>query len=365
MEVVSLKNNSLPERILVTGGAGFIGSALIRQLHAQTGCRILNLDKLTYAGDLRSLESLVDSDRYEWIQADIADGAAVAVAFQKFQPDAIFHLAAESHVDRSIDGPAQFIQTNIEGTYTLLEGARAYWQGLGAVRQERFRFVHVSTDEVFGSLGPTDPAFTEATPYRPRSPYAASKAASDHLARAWFHTSGLPVLVSNCSNNYGPYHFPEKLIPVVILKCLRGEPIPVYGQGANVRDWLFVDDHAYALRALLERGRVGESYAIGGNSELSNLDLVKQLCAILDELAPRPDGEPHETQITFVADRPGHDLWYAIDATKARRDLGWQPRTGLREGLRRTVVWYLENRDWWSAILEAIYQMERLGKGAG
>jgi dTDP-glucose 4,6-dehydratase len=350
-------------RILVTGGAGFIGSALLRYLHGRTQGTLLNLDKLTYAGDLRSLASIEGSGRYRFARLEITDFTSLERVITDFRPEAVFHLAAESHVDRSIDGPADFIRTNVNGTYTLLEALRGYWLGLGESERERFRMVHVSTDEVFGSLGEVDPAFTEATPYQPRSPYSASKAASDHLVRAWFHTYGLPVVVTNCSNNYGPYQFPEKLIPVVILKCLRGEPIPVYGKGANVRDWLFVEDHAEALRAVLERGRVGETYAIGGHNEVSNLDLVKRICGILDTVAPDTGGASHAEKIEFVADRPGHDLRYAMNATKARQELGWGPQTDLEEGLRRTVDWYLENRDWWECILDGSYQLERLGRG--
>lgn len=350
-------------RVLVTGGAGFIGSALIRYLHARTDYTILNYDKLTYAGNVRSLEALEESSRYTLVQGDVADAEAVGAAIDAFRPEAVFHLAAESHVDRSIDGPADFIRTNVNGTYTLLEALRGYWQGLGERERKRFRMVHVSTDEVFGSLGEGDPAFTETTPYQPRSPYSASKAASDHLVRAWHHTYGLPVVVTNCSNNYGPYQFPEKLIPVVILKCLRGEPIPVYGKGANVRDWLFVEDHAAALWAALNRGRAGEIYAIGGNNEVSNLDLVKRICGILDTVAPDAGGVSHAEKIEFVADRPGHDLRYAMNTAKARKELGWTPQTDLEEGLRQTVEWYLENRDWWESILDGSYQLERLGKG--
>jgi dTDP-glucose 4,6-dehydratase len=339
-------------RLLVTGGAGFIGSAVVRQAIAD-GDEVINLDALTYAANLANLDSVASSNRYAFEQADIRDREALDRVFERHQPDAVMHLAAESHVDRSIDGPAAFIDTNITGTYTLLEAARAYWAGT-----RDFRFHHISTDEVFGTLGPTG-YFTETTPYAPNSPYSASKAASDHLVRAWHETYGLPVVLSNCSNNYGPFHFPEKLIPVVILNALAGRDIPVYGQGENVRDWLFVEDHATALLTVVRNGRVGESYNIGGNAEARNIDVVRRICALMDEM--HAQGAPHDRLISFVTDRPGHDFRYAIDATKIRDELGWQPSVTLDEGLRRTVRWYLDNRDWWQAIQARGHKLERLG----
>ncbi len=344
-------------KILVTGGAGFIGSAVVRQAVAD-GHAVINLDKLTYAGSLSNVASVADNPAHAFEQVDICDRAELDRVFAEHRPDAVMHLAAESHVDRSIDGPGAFIQTNVTGTYTLLEAARAWWEGQG--RPETFRFHHVSTDEVYGTLGETG-LFTEETPYAPNSPYSASKAASDHLVRAWGETYGLPVVVTNCSNNYGPYHFPEKLIPVVILNAIEGRGIPVYGQGRNVRDWLFVEDHARALLLVLQKGRVGETYNIGGNAEARNIDLVRRLCAILDR--EHPETAPHERLITFVADRPGHDLRYAIDASKIRRELGWEPSVTLDEGLERTVRWYLDNRDWWQAIRARGHRMQRLGLG--
>ena len=347
-------------RILVTGGAGFIGSALVRHLIGETSHEVLNLDKLTYAGLLSSLAPIDGNPRYRFVKGDICDAALVARLLAEFQPDVIAHLAAESHVDRSIDGPGEFIQTNLVGTFTMLNQALGYWRGLSEERRTAFRFHHISTDEVFGSLG-DEGFFIETTPYDPRSPYSASKAGSDHLVRAWGHTYGLPVLVTNCSNNYGPYHFPEKLIPLVIIRALAGEPLPVYGDGSNVRDWLYVEDHARALRAVFERGRPGETYNVGGNSERRNLEVVETICATLDRLSPRADGKAYSSQITFVADRPGHDHRYAIDASKIRAELGWEPQARFEDGIERTVGWYLENRDWWGDILAGRYDTGRLG----
>lgn len=344
-------------RLLVTGGAGFIGSAVARQAVAD-GHDVIVLDALTYAANKANLDSIATSNRYAFEHADIRDRAALDAIFARHEPDAVMHLAAESHVDRSIDGPAAFIDTNIMGTYTLLEAARAYWGGSRDAAGRDFRFHHISTDEVFGTLGETG-QFTETTPYAPNSPYSASKAASDHLVRAWHETYGLPVVLSNCSNNYGPFHFPEKLIPVVILNALAGQPIPVYGRGRNVRDWLFVEDHATALLAVVTRGREGESYNIGGNAEATNISIVERICTLMDEM--HPEGAPHARLITFVADRPGHDFRYAIDASKIRNDLGWQPSVTLDEGLRRTVRWYLDNGPWWQAIQERGHKLERLG----
>ena len=348
-------------KILLTGGCGFIGSNLVRHLLAATPHEVLNLDALTYAGNLRSLDDLRDHPRLRFARTDICDAPALARHFAEFVPDWVLHLAAESHVDRSIDGPAAFLQANVVGTFTLLQAARAHHDRLSGAARDRFRFLHVSTDEVFGSLSPSAPAFTETTPYAPRSPYSASKAASDHFARAWGDTFGLPVLVTNCSNNYGPFQFPEKLIPVVILKALRGDPIPVYGRGENIRDWLYVGDHAEALLAVAAGGRPGETYAIGGENERRNIDLVRLLCSLLDELRPRPDGRSYAEQIAFVADRPGHDLRYAIDASKIRRELGWRPHQDPVSGFRKTVAWYLENQPWWQSILDGSYRLERLG----
>jgi len=350
-------------RILVTGGAGFIGSALIRHLILDTGHSVLNLDKLTYAGNLESLASVDDNPRYQFLQADIADRERVSEALLDFQPDAIMHLAAESHVDRSIDGPAEFVQTNIVGTYQLLEAARAYWQTLPTERRAAFRFHHISTDEVYGDLHGVDDLFTETTPYAPSSPYSASKASSDHLVRAWQRTYGLPVLITNCSNNYGPFHFPEKLIPLVILNALDGKPLPVYGDGLQIRDWLFVEDHARALFKVVSEGRVGETYNIGGHNEQKNIDVVRGICALLEELAPaKPEGINHyEELITFVKDRPGHDVRYAIDAGKIERELGWRPQETFQSGLRKTVQWYLDNLEWCRRVQDGSYQRERLG----
>lgn len=340
-------------KILVTGGAGFIGSAVIRQFINDTACSVVNVDKLTYAGNLQSLASVSDSPRYRFEQVDICDAAEVARVFREHQPDAVMHLAAESHVDRSISGPADFIQTNIVGTYTLLESARNYWNSLDVQRKAAFRFHHISTDEVYGSLGETG-FFTEDTAYEPNSPYSASKASSDHLVRAWHHTYGFPVVTTNCSNNYGPCHFPEKLIPLVILNAVNGKPLPIYGKGDNIRDWLYVDDHARALRLVLERGQLGETYNIGGWNEKTNLEVVLAICAALDEL--HPQGAPHNKLITYVADRPGHDKRYAIDATKIAHDLGWKPQETFESGLRKTVEWYLHNTDWVSGVTSGEYQ---------
>jgi len=348
-------------KLLITGGAGFIGSNLTRLAHA-AGHEITVVDKLTYAGNMSSLVDLLGQPRFTFIQADICDAETMRQAFAAHRPDAVMHLAAESHVDRSIDGPGEFISTNITGTFTLLQAALGYWRTLLGAAKDNFRFVHVSTDEVFGSLGPTDPAFNESTPYDPHSPYSASKAASDHLVRAWHDTYGLPVVVTNCSNNYGPYQFPEKLIPVVILKCLRGEPIPVYGQGENIRDWLYVDDHARALLAAVDKGLPGRTYCIGGDNERRNIDLVRELCGLLDEFRPRADGQPHAAAITYVTDRPGHDLRYAIDARRARAELGWSPQENFQSGFRKTVRWYLDHPAWTQGILDGSYCLERLGK---
>ncbi len=347
-------------RILVTGGAGFIGSALIRHLIGETTHEVLNLDKLTYAGVLTSLAPVGNNPRYRFVQGDICDAERVRSLLAEFQPDIVAHLAAESHVDRSIDGPGAFIQTNVVGTYTLLDQALAYWRALDGERRASFRFHHISTDEVYGSLG-DEGLFTESTAYDPRSPYSASKAGSDHLVRAWGHTYGLPVLVTNCSNNYGPYHFPEKLIPLIIIRALAGEPLPVYGDGSNVRDWLYVEDHARALRTVFERGSPGETYNVGGNSERRNIEVVQAICAALDRLQPRADGRGYASQISFVADRPGHDRRYAIDASKIRDQLGWEPQTSFEHGIERTVRWYLDNRPWWQEILDGRYATERLG----
>jgi dTDP-glucose 4,6-dehydratase len=347
-------------RILVTGGAGFIGSALVRHLIGETDHEVLNLDKLTYAGVLTSLAPIDNSPRYRFVKGDICDGPLVAQLMAEFQPDVVAHLAAESHVDRSIDGPGEFVQTNVVGTFTMLQQALGYWQGLDEAKKAAFRFHHISTDEVFGSLG-EDGFFTETTAYDPRSPYSASKAGSDHLVRAWGHTYGLPVLVTNCSNNYGPYHFPEKLIPLIIIRALGGEPLPVYGDGSNVRDWLFVEDHARALRTVFETGVPGETYNVGGNSERKNLEVVHAICAALDEFSPRADGKPYGSQITFVADRPGHDHRYAIDASKIRAELGWEPQETFERGIGKTVRWYLDNRQWWGDILAGRYDTSRLG----
>jgi dTDP-glucose 4,6-dehydratase len=346
-------------KLLVTGGAGFIGSAVVRRA-IRDGHQVVNLDALTYAACLENVAEVAESPAYSFVQADIRDRAALDRVFSKHLPDAVMHLAAESHVDRSIDGPGTFIETNIDGTYMLLEAARAHWVARG--RPEDFRFHHISTDEVYGSLGPTG-QFTEETPYDPRSPYSASKAASDHLVRAWHETYGLPVLLTNCSNNYGPFHFPEKLIPVTILNALAGKPLPIYGDGSNVRDWLYVEDHAEALLLVVSEGRPGRSYNIGGENERTNLELVRSLCTILDEMRPRPQGS-YADQITFVSDRPGHDARYAIDPRRIREELGWRPSVTVEEGLRLTVEWYLANESWWRALQDREGVGERLGVGA-
>lgn len=351
-------------RILVTGGAGFIGSAVVRYIINHTQDSVLNIDKLTYAANLTSLESIDKSPRYVFKQLDICNQEGLKQAFTEFQPDAVMHLAAESHVDRSIDGPAAFIQTNIVGTYTLLEVARRYWQTLSLEQQAMFRFHHISTDEVYGDLRDTGELFTEATAYNPSSPYSASKASSDHLVRAWQRTYGLPTIITNCSNNYGPYHFPEKLIPLMILNALKGKPLPVYGDGSQVRDWLFVEDHARALYAVVTQGVIGETYNIGGHNEKTNLEVVRTICSLLEELVPnKPQGVyRYEDLITYVKDRPGHDLRYAIDASKIARELGWKPQESFESGMRKTVEWYLNNKKWWNQILNGSYQLERLGK---
>jgi dTDP-glucose 4,6-dehydratase len=347
----------MSRRVIVTGGAGFIGSALCRHLVRQ-GADVLNLDKLTYAGNLASLNEIDNAPNYHFIEADVCDPAATASAFESFQPDQVMHLAAESHVDRSIAGAGAFVQTNVVGTFVLLDAARRYWASLEGGRRDGFRFLHVSTDEVYGSLG-AQGLFTEATAYDPSSPYSASKAAADHLVSAWARTYGFPAVISNCSNNYGPYHFPEKLIPLMILNALHGKPLPVYGAGANVRDWLYVDDHARALDLIVSRGRVGEKYNVGGRNERTNLDVVRTICAILDRL--RPDGAPHARLIAHVADRPGHDQRYAIDATRLETELGWRAQESFDTGIEKTVRWYLANEWWWRPLREKVYAGERLG----
>ncbi|HDY7675683.1 TPA: dTDP-glucose 4,6-dehydratase [Vibrio vulnificus] len=350
-------------KILVTGGAGFIGSAVVRHIINDTQDSVVNLDKLTYAGNLESLASIAYSDRYAFEQVDICDRAELDRVFSVHQPDAVMHLAAESHVDRSIDGPAAFIETNIVGTYTLLEAARSYWNSLSCERKAAFRFHHISTDEVYGDLEGTDDLFTETTSYAPSSPYSASKASSDHLVRAWLRTYGLPTIVTNCSNNYGPYHFPEKLIPLMILNALEGKALPVYGDGMQIRDWLFVEDHARALYKVVTEGVVGETYNIGGHNEKANIEVVKTICSLLEELVPnKPQGVAQYLElITYVKDRPGHDVRYAIDASKIERELGWKPQETFESGIRKTVEWYLNNQEWWSRVLDGSYSRERLG----
>lgn len=351
----------MSKRVLITGGAGFIGSALVRHILQCTDWQVANLDSLTYAGNLESLATVADSPRYDFYHVDICDGTALDRVFAGFKPDAVMHLAAESHVDRSIEGPADFIQTNIFGTYSLLEATRRYWNTLPITEQADFRFQHISTDEVFGDLQGIDDLFTESTPYAPSSPYSASKASSDHLVRAWQRTYGLPVLVSNCSNNYGPHHFPEKLIPHVILNALAGKPLPVYGDGSQIRDWLYVDDHARALVTVLSHGAVGQTYNIGGHNEKRNLEVVEAICGLLDELRPRNEGGEYRQLIRFVKDRPGHDRRYAIDASKIQRELGWVPQETFDSGIRKTVQWYLDNPLWWQRVLNGDYQLGRIG----
>jgi len=351
----------MPNRLIITGGAGFIGSAVVRHAIRDCGHTVLVVDKLTYAGDLEALAAVAQHPRYAFVRADIVDAAKMHSVIESFAPDAIMYLAAESHVDRSIDRPAAFIETNIVGTFTLLQAAFHYWRRLPSAKRDTFRFHHISTDEVFGSLDDDSPCFVETTPYRPSSPYSASKASADHLVRAWHQTYGLPTVVSNCSNNYGPYHFPEKLIPLTIIKALTGEKLPVYGTGMNVRDWLYVDDHARALLMVALAGKVGETYCIGARSERSNLAVVKAICTIMDELVPRPSSQPHAELITLVADRPGHDYRYAIDPRKICNEFGWQAQESFETGLRKTVEWYLANRPWWERIRAKGYGGERLG----
>ncbi len=349
--------------IIVTGGSGFIGSAVVRYIIDNTDCTVLNIDALTYAGNPESLALVESNTRYNFAQIDICDKDQLIQAFVDFKPDAVMHLAAESHVDRSIDGPSAFIQTNIVGTFNMLEAARSYWLGLEQEAKERFRFHHISTDEVYGDLEGTVDLFTEDTSYEPSSPYSASKASSDHLVRAWGRTYGLPVLVTNCSNNYGPYHFPEKLIPHVILNAIHGKPLPVYGNGCQVRDWLFVEDHARALYKVVTEGKVGETYNIGGHNEKKNIEVVEAICDLLEELKPaKPKGiASYKDLICFVKDRPGHDIRYAIDAAKIERELGWKPEESFESGIKKTVEWYLDNEDWWSRVLSGEYQLNRLG----
>ncbi|CDT25152.1 dTDP-glucose 4,6-dehydratase [Vibrio gigantis] len=353
-------------KILITGGAGFIGSAVIRHIIENTQNTVINLDKLTYAGNLESLNEVSADPRYFFEQVDICNRAELDRVLSHYQPDAIMHLAAESHVDRSIDGPAAFIETNVVGTYTLLESVRAYWNDLEPKKKASFRFHHISTDEVYGDLEGTDDLFTEKTSYEPSSPYSASKASSDHLVRAWLRTYGLPTIVTNCSNNYGPYHFPEKLIPLMILNAIDGKPLPVYGDGMQIRDWLYVEDHARALYKVVTEGEVGETYNIGGHNEKANIEVVKTICSLLEEFVPnKPKGvEQYQDLITYVTDRPGHDVRYAIDASKIERELGWTPEESFETGIRKTVEWYLNNKQWWGRVLDGSYSMERLGQGS-
>mgnify|MGYP000106042663 CR=1 FL=1 len=353
-------------KILVTGGAGFIGSAVIRHIISNTDDSVVNVDKLTYAGNLESLLSVSDSPRYTFEKVDICDRHTLDGVLQRHQPDVIMHLAAESHVDRSIDGPAAFMETNIIGTYTLLEAARQYWNSLDDTAQQAFRFHHISTDEVYGDLHGTTDLFTETTSYEPSSPYSASKASSDHLVRAWGRTFGLPIIVTNCSNNYGPYHFPEKLVPHIILNALHGKPLPVYGDGSQIRDWLYVEDHARALFKVVSEGKLGETYNIGGHNEKRNIEVVETICELLEELAPenansRANGKGFKDLISFVKDRPGHDARYAIDASKIQRELGWTPQETFESGIRKTVQWYLENPQWWQRVLSGDYKLDRIG----
>lgn len=355
-------SNPTSQTILVTGGAGFIGSALVRYLITQTEHKVVNIDKLTYAGHLESLGPVEHDERYHFEKVDIVNEDEVKRVFNTHNPDAVIHLAAESHVDRSIDGSADFIRTNIVGTHNLLDVARDFYEDLGDEKKQDFRFLHVSTDEVYGELG-EEGLFKETTPYDPRSPYSASKASSDHLARAWYHTYDFPILITNCSNNYGPYQFPEKLIPVVILKALQGKDIPVYGDGTNVRDWLYVVDHVRALLTVLEQGKIGETYNIGGHNEKQNIEVVETICSILDEVQPRDDSKPYKEQVTFVTDRPGHDWRYAIDASKIEEELGWVPEESFQTGIKATVMWYLNNMEWVEAVTDKNYNLERLGTG--
>jgi dTDP-glucose 4,6-dehydratase len=350
-------------KVLITGGAGFIGSAVVRHIIKNTQDQVINVDCLTYAGNLESLADVSAADRYRFEQVNICDSSELDRVFLQHQPDVVMHLAAESHVDRSIDGPAAFIETNIVGTYTLLEATRRYWQSLCNDRQTSFRFHHISTDEVYGDLDGPENLFTEETAYAPSSPYAASKASSDHLVRAWLRTYGLPILITNCSNNYGPYHFPEKLIPLIILNALDGKPLPVYGDGMQIRDWLYVEDHARALYLVATEGKVGETYNIGGHNEMANIDVIKTLCILLEELVPnKPDNiESYFDLVTYVKDRPGHDVRYAIDASKVERELEWVPQESFESGIRKTVEWYLNNKQWWGRVLDGSYSCERLG----
>ncbi|WP_318466380.1 dTDP-glucose 4,6-dehydratase [Photobacterium leiognathi] len=350
-------------KVLVTGGAGFIGSAVVRYIINNTKDEVINIDKLTYAGNLDSLRDVEGNPRYQFEQVDICNRTELDRVFEQYKPDAVMHLAAESHVDRSIDGPAAFIETNIIGTYTMLEAARQYWNSLDEIRKLDFRFHHISTDEVYGDLEGTDDLFTETTSYEPSSPYSASKASSDHLVRAWLRTYGLPTIVTNCSNNYGPYHFPEKLIPLMILNALDGKSLPVYGDGMQIRDWLYVEDHASALYTVVTKGKIGETYNIGGHNEKANIEVVKTICSLLEELVPnKPDGvRKYRDLITYVTDRPGHDVRYAIDASKIERELGWKPAETFESGIHKTVEWYLNNKTWWSRVLDGSYSFERLG----